>query len=449
MGSYEELSVFNTTHTLLTSRWIEIDQSENPSNQCPKQFRGGTMHLRKGLLILILLSVAGIVGLSVRSDAVPAFARDLNVKCQTCHFPNPPRLNNVGQLFRRMGFRLPDSDDNGNLVFKTPALSSAMAFGSIIANVDLEVDKNAPSPTESKTNLSIGEVALFSAHALPDHLSYWVVFLPRNDEGDPELDFAEMQYNFGTATDAFHVRGGKFLTLWWQKVNDEGLTLSAPLALDEAAPGPIGSFAGFGLAGLQNGGEFGYTHSQLVDGKLTSTNLAFTILNGVNPEGEGAIRRSGDNLDYLVQGYHFFGSSNSIGAFYYHGNTKFNGEDPDLVFKDTFDRYGVVGSYWFANRISAVAGLVGGKDKSTELGQTINNRGWFLESDISASPKWSFTYRHDEVDPDTDFAGDLVKADTISTTYHPVDNILITLEYYSLRAEEKDYNFVAQFRLAY
>jgi len=348
-----------------------------------------------------------------------------------------------------MGFRLPDSDDNGNLIFKTPDLPSAVAFGSIIANIEAEVDKNAPSETESRTNLKLGEVAVFSAHALPDHLSYWLLFLLRNDEGEAELEFGEMQYNFGQPTDTFHLRGGKFLTLWWQKVDDEKITLSAPLALDEASPGAIGSFAGLGLAASQNGAEFGYTHSRLVEGKLTSTIFSVSVLNGVNPEGEGAIQRSGDGLDFLAQGYHLFGSANTIGGFYYHGNTKFNGEDAESVFKDTFDRYGVVGTYWIVDRLGAVAGLVGGKDNSTELNQTINNRGWFLEADISASPKWSFSYRHDGLDPDTDLSGDHVNADTISTRLHPVDNILLTLEFHSVRAEEKDYSIVGQIKLAY
>ena len=409
-----------------------------------------TPNLHKQFLAILFLTLV-IACFSVTVEAVPAFARQLNVKCQTCHFPNPPRLNNVGLLFRRMGFRLPDSDDNGNLIFKTPELTSALAFGSVIANVEVEHDKFAPSDTESNTNLKLGEVALFSAHALPDHLSYWLVFLPRNDEGDSELDFGEMQYNFGSANDAFHLRGGKMLTLWWQKVDDEGLTLSAPLALDEGAPVPVGSFAGFGVAGSQSAGEFGYTHSQLVDGKLTSTTLAVSVLNGKTPEGDAAIQRSGDGLDFLAQGYHFFGSANSIGAFYYHGNTKFNGaDDPNSVFKDTFDRFGVVGNYWFMSRVTAVAGYIAGKDKSTELNQTINNRGWFLEGDVSASPKWSFTYRHDEEDPDTDISGDQLRADTLATTFHPIDNILLTLEYHTVKTGGvRDYSVVGQIRLAY
>jgi hypothetical protein len=348
-----------------------------------------------------------------------------------------------------MGFRLPDSDDDGNLIFKTPELPSAVAFGSIIADLAFEVDKAAPSETENRTNLTLGEVALFSAHALPSNLSYWLLFIPRNDEGGAELEFGEMQYNMGKATDTMHFRGGEFLTLWWQKVGDEKITLSAPLALDEASPGSIGSFAGLGLGAKQSGAELGYTHNRLVDGKLSSTILAATVLNGVNGEGESALRRSGDGLDFLVQGYQLFGSANNVGGFYYHGNTKFADEDAEYAYKNTFDKYGVVGNYYIGGHFGAIGGLIGGKDKSTELGQTINNRGWFIEADVSATPKWSFSYRHDGLDPDTDFSGDYVKADTLSTRFHAVDNVLLTLEYHSVRTDETDWIVAGEVKLAY
>jgi len=409
------------------------------------------MKTTKNMTSLFLFAFVSALALllTAQTEAIPAFARQLGVKCVTCHFPQPPRLNNVGLVFRRMGFRLPDSDDNGNLVFKTPELMSALAFGSIIADLEAEVDKHAPSETESRWNFNLGEVALFSAHALPYNLSYWLLFIPRNDEGESELEFGEMQYNYGKATDMLHLRGGEFLTLWWQKVGDEKITLSAPLVLDEGSPTGVGSFAGFGLGAKQSGGEIAYTHNSLVDGKLSSTIGSVTILNGVNVDGESALRRSGDGVDFLAQGYHLFGSANNIGGFYYHGNTKFTAENEEPVFKDTFDRFGIVGNYYIKNRFGVLAGIVAGKDKSTELEQTLNDRGWFLETDIAATEKWSISYRHDGFDPDTDVSDDRIQADTISTRFHPVDNVLLTLEYHSVRTDVTDYSILGEVKLAY
>ena len=46
------------------------------------------------------------------AGAVPAFARRYGADCMLCHSPYP-RLNNYGQKFRRLGYRLPDEFTQG------------------------------------------------------------------------------------------------------------------------------------------------------------------------------------------------------------------------------------------------------------------------------------------------------------------------------------------------
>lgn len=414
----------------------------------------------------ILFLIGLVLCFAVKSEAIPAFARQLNTKCHTCHFPNPPRLNNVGIVFKRMGYRLPDADDNGNLIFKTPEIHNALEFASVVANVEFEADKNPPAPEQNKSTLSLGEVELFGAHALGPRLSYLTMFELRNEEGEAELEVADVQYNLGSATDAFHLRGGRIQTLWWQKTDHEGLTLSMAPTIDEMGPAMIGSFAGFGLGQKQVAAEFGYTHNRLVEGSMTSTILSAMILNGVDVTGEQATRRSGSGYDFFAQGYQLFGSSNTAGGFYYHGNTRFGVEEvgppmerPGLraqegqegveIYKDSFDRYGFVGNYLIGGRADVLAGFVAGKDKSTELNMTINNQGWFIETDFSLAMEWSLSYRHDDLDPDTDFSGDNIKVDTVSTRYHVMDYLLLTLEFNSVRTEEKDYSVIAQVKFTY
>jgi hypothetical protein len=409
------------------------------------------------LLFLLFLSL-----LTLDVEAIPAFARQLGVKCQTCHFPNPPRLNNVGMTFRRMGYRLPDADENGNFILKTPSTDLATGFASVIAELEAEVEKAAADPTENRANLKLGEVEVFSAHALGPRLSYQGMFVLRNENGEAELETADVQYNVGTDTDAVLLRGGQLQTLWWQKVGHERLTDSTPLALAHGAAPPIGSFHGFALASIQSAAEITYTHNSLHEGSLSSTILTAMVLNGVNGEGEASSSRSGSGFDFLAQGYHLFGGDNTVGAFYYRGNTRFHGEhegeemnlaplglfrtfseepvdeEEAPIFKDTFDRFGIVGNYLIQQRLDFVAGVVIGKDDSTELEATIDNRGWFIEGDVSLKDRWSVSYRHDELDPNTDFSGDTVRADTISTRYQPMDYLLLTIEYQSLRTEEED-----------
>ena len=398
-------------------------------------------------------------------EAIPAFARQLGVKCQTCHYPNPPRLNNVGMTFRRMGYRMPDADENGNFILKTPSTDLALGFASIIAEIEAEVEKEAPSPEENRANISLGEVEIVSAHALGPRLSYQAMFELRSDEGEAELDLGDVQYNVGSDVNAVLLRGGLLQTLFWQKMDHERLTDSETFAIAHEAPSVIGSFHGFGLGTDQFAGELTYVHNRLRDGSLSSTILSAMILNGITHEGEHASSRSGSGFDFLAQGYHLFGASNTIGAFYYHGNTRFMAEEEvggeeemeslqvlqlssekqepgeeeeGPVFKDTFQRFGIVGNYLIKERLDVVGGIVFGKDNSTELEQKIDNRTWFIETDISLKDRWSLSYRHDGLDPNTDFSGDTVQADTISTRYQPMDYLLLTLEYQSLRTEEED-----------
>ena len=68
----------------------------------------------------IAAAIVGIVAAASATvlEATPAYGRRYGVACATCHAPLPPRLNNVGILFRKLGFRMPDADDEGRLVIK-------------------------------------------------------------------------------------------------------------------------------------------------------------------------------------------------------------------------------------------------------------------------------------------------------------------------------------------
>src|SRR5689334_20998442 len=178
--------------------------------------------------------------------ATPAYARRYDVNCATCHSPMPPRLNNVGMLYRRAGFRLPDADDNGKLTLKMlPAhgIGDALALN---AEIGAEHDPVA-DPGTSRTTMQMGEVAFLAGTAIDDHLSAQLIYIARNDEGASEVEDAEMQAIGGTPEQMWSVRGGLSQTMLWQKVNNGALTPSTPLVFDEGAVAPVGDFGGFGL----------------------------------------------------------------------------------------------------------------------------------------------------------------------------------------------------------
>lgn len=90
---------------------------------------------RWGRLIPAACLTATALLFATAAEATPAYARRYNVACQTCHAPLPPRLNNVGILFRKLGFRMPDADDQGRFIIKAVPAHDIGEAASIVANV--------------------------------------------------------------------------------------------------------------------------------------------------------------------------------------------------------------------------------------------------------------------------------------------------------------------------
>ncbi len=415
------------------------------------------------------LSLAMFVGLFAppAAEAIPAYGRRYNVSCSTCHAPLPPRLNNLGILFRKSGFRMPDADDQGRLILNTVA---AKGFGdavSLMANVDGRYD-DAPEGDTNSTTFELGEVEATTGTAIGKHVSAQAMFVLWNEEeGAVELENAEVQYNGGSAQNQFVARGGLLQTYLWQKANHGALTLSMPLVFDEMAVAGSENFAGFGLGANQIGVDLGYIHSSLKEGKLSSTMVTAAVLNGVNDEGERALRNTTGGADVYLQAQQLFGPRNTVGAFYYTGRTALEaaaaegmeggnaGETPEgtaPTVKQYFTRYGVRGNYVFFKRLDVVAGGALGTDRREADGIEIETkfRGFFAEADIELRKRWILVYRFDAVDPDKDQGGDTMQAQVASTTWQAEDHVYLTAEYRRLtQAGEANNAFVINARLIY
>lgn len=118
-------------------------------------------------------------------------------------------------------------------------------------------------------------------------------------------------------------RGGLMQTYLWQKANHGSLTLSTPLLFAPRAVEGVGPFEGFGLGANQIGAEAGYMFNSLKDGRLRSTMLTAAVLNGVDLDGERAIRNTTAGADVYLQALQLLGDRNTLGAFYYRGRTFF------------------------------------------------------------------------------------------------------------------------------
>jgi len=402
-------------------------------------------------MVPLLAVLAGVLMPSI-GGATPAYGRRYGVMCTTCHAPLPPRLNNFGIVFRKAGFRLPDSDDDGKLLFKTvPAHGigdAASLAADVMARRDEETDEG------NRTTFELGEVEALAGTAIGDHVSAQAMFVAW-DEGMSELENAEVQYNAGSARHQLVARGGLMQTYLWQKANHGSLTLSTPLIFAGRSPVEAEGRIPFGLGANQVGAEVGYLFTGLEEGKLTSTMLTAAVLNGVNPEGERALRNTTSGADVYLQAMQLFGSRNTISAFYYRGRSALEaeegaeGEEPADT-KQRFTRYGLRGNYLLFDRLDLVAGAALGKDRFEPSNAETNYRGLFAEAAVTLTPRWIGVYRFDAFDPDRDEAEDTVRAHTLSSTFRADDHLYLTGEYRWLRRrDEKDWAFLVNARLVY
>lgn len=408
------------------------------------------LNVRRIAAATMLLAVS--LALPRTAYTTPSYARRYDTACATCHAPLPPRLNNVGMLFRRAGFRMPDADENGNLVLK------AIPAHGITDAVSLSAEfvarrEPAPEPGTNRGTMGIDEVELVAGTAIDDHVSAQLMFLPQNGEGKAELEDIEAQVNFGLPSRQFVVRAGKMQTLLWQKGNHGSITPSLPLVLDEEPTGPVGGFGGLALGVKQVGVEAGYTFTQLKKGKVLATLVSAAVLNGVTGSGEAASRDPTGGVDVLLQAYELFGSRNTAGAFYYSGRTLIDAEGalvPPGPFRERFKRGGFLTSISPVEWLELAGSGVIGTDRSGELGRDVRTRGGYLEATGSIRPHWTATYRWEQLDPDTDTGGDLLRANVLATSCQVWDSVLLSAEYRQVRqGESKPHGILGVVRLVF
>ncbi len=387
------------------------------------------------------VAITGIVAVSSATsvEATPAYGRRYGVACATCHAPLPPRLNNVGILFRKLGFRMPDANDEGRLIIKPVPAHDIGEAASVVADVAGRRDKDAELG-EARTTFELSEVELVAGTAIGDRVSAQAMFVPW-DDGEIELENAEVQFNAGSPRHQWVARGGLMQTYLWQKATHGRVTLSTPLLFASRAVEGIGPFDGFGLGVNQIGAEVGYLFSRLQDGRLNSTMVTAALLNGVNGEGEGALRNTTEGVDVYVQGVQLFGERQTVGGFYYRGRSFLDADADEglpALGKQRFARYGLIGNYLLLNRFDVVAGGALGWDRSPVRLGDVRFGGVFTELDAQLTPYWIGVYRFDHVDPNRDEGGDAARAHTFSTTLRADEHLYLTGEYQRRRLVDAD-----------
>ena len=376
------------------------------------------------------------------ADAIPAYARQFNVKCSTCHTPVPPRLNNVGITFKRMGFRMPDADEQGNLILKDKPSRSVFDDFSLVGDFRGEGSRG------EQGRFKVDELMAIGGGAINTHLSYQgeVAY----EDGEVMLETLEGQLLAGRPGRNLTARFGLMGPELWTKCNTQRLTVFRP-ALNHT-PVPVGEFGGFTLHDRQLGVEVGLNLNHLGDGgMIRSTFLSVGLYDGLRQEeGEmgGLAFDERGFRDVVVQAVHLFGDSHSIAALWYHGDAEF-GDEP---FRNTTNRLTLMGNYRFVSGTDLLGGVNFGRDRSTEPDiERVSSRGWFAEINQALGSRTAALVRFDRFEPDRELAGVRIDGPTIGLTHHLLDNLLLNAEYRGLKtgSDVRGRDLVARIVVAY
>jgi hypothetical protein len=255
-----------------------------------------------------------VIGLAApeESHAIPAWARKYDADCAMCHYPVVPRLNNFGQMYRRMGYRTPDE------VNKDQAIANVSNFlsGRIKTQFGYENNKGQVE----RTQFTSPDVALFYGGAISRNFSAFIhVFANNSTNVDVH---GHIMGNWGTAENMIMVRVGQM-----HMFNQEGVGgFDRPTGLN---PSPTQVLALTSTSSFTNGRALAYTFDLRQKGVELAYihgpgKLAVQVTNGLNQNGSGT-QNTGDidpQKDFLVFYEHLLDDiASGFTLFYYNGTT--------------------------------------------------------------------------------------------------------------------------------
>lgn len=366
----------------------------------------------------IALVASVYVLVPAQAQANPAFARQFNAKCSMCHAPLPPRLNNLGITFKRLGYRLPDADKDGRLVLQDKPSRSLTDNFSLIGDVRLAKSRGTP------LLLDMHELELVGAGTAGQYLSYstevaW-------EAGEFEMEGFEGQLLLGRPEANFTARFGLLNPLLWDKFGHQRLGVARAHVLNRRVP--VGAFVGYRPRDGQEGVEFGANFTRLgaEGGAMRSTFLSVGIYNGLTPEGN-ELGEINDSKDVMAQVLHTWGESHTIGALWSRGKVTDIGTP---AFDDTYNRWGVFGNYELRHGTDVLGGFMEGRDDTTAstIGR-ISSRSWFLELNQTIAPRTAAFARYDRFEPRRPLTSSNRRGPTFGVATQALDNLLVTAEY--------------------
>ncbi len=344
--------------------------------------------------------------LMLPADAVPAFSRRAGgVSCNMCHW-HQNALNATGKQYLQSGVRLPGE--------QADVTASDFKVGDYAS---LVLAPNLSAVEHDGTVFSAGDAVLWLGGPVDNLFSALAEVEFKIDDEEVEVEEVYVHFVSDLGNNYFSARFGQFQPfLFLSNVSGPPrITLSRPEVMSGRATNDNTFRPRNRLRGIELGA---------VDGPLA----------GYVGLGNGTGQNASDNhMDVYVTVERAFGTQgSSIGAWAYWGEAVLTGG-----FRDSFERYGVIGNYT-AQKTRAVGGLLFG-DNEDPGGADLDNDGWFLEIDQRVGVDTVAYFRWDEFNRDLAAGGEReTDGPTLGISWTPTELSRFTIEAQSLDTDGTD-----------
>ena len=345
---------------------------------------------------MVTVATVLMASAALPAHAVPAFARRAGgVSCNMCHW-HQNALNATGKEFLRHGLRIADE--------RADVTRADVKVGDYAS---LMLAPNFSAVEGGGTRFSGGDAVLWLGGPVDERFSALAETEFVVDEEEVAVEEVYVHFVSGPGDRYLSGRFGQFqpLVLLGQISGPPRVALSRP----EVISGRATNGNGFRPRDRVRGVEIG-----AVNGPLS----------GYLGIGNGTGQNASDNhMDIYATVEHEIGVlGSSIGAWAYWGEAVLAGG-----FRDSFQRYGVIGTYTGASTRVVGAFLLGSNDDPS--GADLDNNGWFVEAAHKLRPDTAVYARWDQFDRDLASGGERrTDGPTLGVSYIPTDVTRLTVE---------------------
>jgi hypothetical protein len=358
------------------------------------------------LRLLIILDLLALM--QPRAHAIPQYSRRYNLKCSACH-TIVPVLNEMGYMFKRLGYHLPPALTAGqqvptisDQVKKEPQWTLANNFAAAVADFSFQAQRSTEEGTtpSSSSAFQVNTWNNYAAGWVPDtNFFYLAEFdIITNGVNNPTLANANFGYAGGNAKSSWYVDGGREhlqIGEGTRAAQVYSLLPSSPLLFETTSPttfvfdqSPVGIDAGYTWA------SDGYKNVLAATAKVT---------NGDNADGSEIVTLSNKNSkDVYLDLDWWYAPESGITFLDYYGKKdqiQNSGTDTQFTYRPALRRTGVFANYMIDYKVDALGGYMHSKDDwetiSGVTGGYFRSNDYFGEIDYYPTQLLALSGRYD------------------------------------------------------